>query len=270
MTTPFSQRKKILTGIGIGIGAFCIGVGSYILSIRKSADGKSTASTTVKYPIFNGSNETATIEQAASVLTDAFTTRTEPACYPLSSRTFTAFVTPYLERAVDDKTTVIARANNGETAGVCLNNDMLYQEEPQFIQDMLDRDYYGIAQLFQILHDLDAKFIKEMKDNKLWKPNTILHLWMIAIHKDYGKRGIGGTMVQKTIEIAKKNGYQYIVAECTNDYSINAMKKHNFQIHTSIEYESWQYPAQSGICPYKGIAKITGFKQLSLMVLKVQ
>jgi len=214
-------------------------------------------------------DESIKLDSAVDILVDAFTTRTEPACYSLSSRSFRVFAAHYLKDAARDKLSVVATVND-KVVGVCFNNDLAEPEADGFLEQMQALDYYGYSILFQILDDLDVKLVDEMTKKQLMSKGNVFHVYMIAVDGQFGQRGIGKQLLRESVDIAKQRGFKYAMAEVTNDYSMKAFKKSGFEVYDTISYPDWQYPAESGVCPYKGIAKITGFNTLYSMTLELQ
>eukprot|EP01084_Bolivina_argentea_P114852 204392_1 len=224
----------------------------------------------VEYCIFDGTSETATIEHAVALTTDAFTTRNEPVAHHLSSRDFELFVGKYLQMAIDLGTSPMMRIN-GELVGICLNNDFVSSEREgdELMKDLLMLNFFGYSIIYQIMSDLDAQFKMEMEEEGYWKPGNIMHIWIPAVDARYGRRGICKDLMQKSINIARNDGYKMVIAECTNDYSIKAATKCGMECYNKVRYAEWEYPKGSGICPYEAIERVTGFNELCLMVLNL-
>ena len=63
----------------------------------------------------------------------------------------------------------------------------------------------------------------------------------IAVHTDYGKRGIGGILTKLLVENIKKKGFWLAFAECSSEFSTRALLKHGAQKRHSIPYKSWEH-----------------------------
>ena len=53
-----------------------------------------------------------------------------------------------------------------------------------------------------------------------------VYMMSVAIHKDFGKRGIGGNMTKVLLENIKNKGYWMSWAECSSHYSMRLLEKH--------------------------------------------
>ena len=65
---------------------------------------------------------------------------------------------------------------------------------------------------------------------------------MISVHKDYGGKGIGRALAQKSEDFLKseKNSIRLISAETTGALSAKVFKKQGFEQITKIDYEGYR------------------------------
>ena len=65
---------------------------------------------------------------------------------------------------------------------------------------------------------------------------------MISVHKDYGGKGIGRALAQKSEEFLRMdiNSFGLISAETTGAFSAKAFKKQGFEQVTKIEYMNYR------------------------------
>merc|ERR1711964_570844 len=75
----------------------------------------------------------------------------------------------------------------------------------------LDDDYFEKKLGYKSMEDLPRK--------------TFLHLWMRGVHPDFGRRGIGRELGQRTINYGKANGYKQVISESVSQYTLKINKR---------------------------------------------
>ena len=248
-------------------------IGSYLSKYEKYAPmvfstrsivKQHTYSDVVRGHIFNGQHR----NLAKSILINDFTQSHEPLCYHLSPRNFEFCLGPYLENAIKDQLSLFVEVSE-VFAGIVINNDFTFVEDEDFLKDLRKRDYFGFDMIMEIEKNLNHDFMHEMKAAGLYKAGNIMRMLLLGIDPHYEHRGLATFLVDLSIERATGLGFKYIIAACTNEHMQHATEKCGFECINIIEYDNWEYPKHSGIFPKKGIAEITGFNEMSLMVKKL-
>ena len=65
----------------------------------------------------------------------------------------------------------------------------------------------------------------------------------VVVHKDFGRRGIGGHLTRLLIENCKKQGYWLAFAECSSLYSTRALVKSGGVTEKTIDYKEYGKPS---------------------------
>ena len=114
----------------------------------------------------------------------------------------------------------------------------IYRRNPELgtILEVMDR----------IKKPMEKEYNEIRKKHKLGESGVFLELTAIAVHKDYGKRGIGGHLTNLTVENAKKAGYWIAFAECSSAFSTRALEKFGAKTEYSIDYKTFEIPG--GCC----------------------
>ena len=157
------------------------------------------------------------INIAKSVLVNKFTATDEPLCYHLSRRNFDFFVEPYIQRAIQEKTSVVAKVN-GVFAGICLNNDFTFRESEKFLEEIKKRDYFGFDMIWAMERTLNHDFRHEMRDKGKFKQGYILRMLMLGVDAHFAHQGFATSLTAESVKRAHELGYKYVTAACTNDH----------------------------------------------------
>ena len=219
------------------------------------------------------------VEDAANVICDAFLTRKEPTQYALQNQNNDAFkysVLYYLTNLIEANTCFVAvdTQNNNKVVGVVVNHDYTFKVSKEFGNNFKrianKHNQMNIYKLnYKIGQELRIPFIKAIKNNQELNQKRfgdILYIYMVAIHKDYGKKGIVTNLVKTSIENAKKLNYKLVFVETSNLWSKRCFMKNSFQVFNAIKYKNWEYPKGSNKYPMKAAAKQTGFNYISLLI----
>lgn len=67
----------------------------------------------------------------------------------------------------------------------------------------------------------------------------------VGVHKDFGRRGIGGHLTRLMVKNAADKGFYFSFAECTSLFSSRALEKHGGKVEKSILYKDFEYTKSS-------------------------
>ena len=73
------------------------------------------------------------------------------------------------------------------------------------------------------------------------KRGTILHFSGLYVAPEYRENKLGSTLIEKAVEIAKRDGFKFIVVEANSLYSYKIMCKFGFKL-----LEEWAYDSVEG------------------------
>ncbi|CAF3913470.1 unnamed protein product, partial [Adineta steineri] len=138
------------------------------------------------------------------------------------------FIKNIIKDALQDQCSfVVYDMQTEQLVGVCLN-------EIKFVDDqhiINEKNYF-------ILH-----FLNQMHKNinlfQQFQTNSLLHIFIIDILKNYRDYGLGLQLISASIEHAKKIHVKGIYAEATNIYSLNCFKQQGFQSYDQINYTNY-------------------------------
>ena len=63
----------------------------------------------------------------------------------------------------------------------------------------------------------------------------------VAVHKDFGRRGIAANLTTLLVQNIKNAGYKVTYAQCTSQYSKKAMVKAGFKIEKTLAYKDYSF-----------------------------
>ena len=104
--------------------------------------------------------------------------------------------------------------------------------------------------MFTLVDELNVPMVEEhaaiKKKYKTGKQGVMCHMVCVAVHKDFGRRGIGGHLTRLCMENCKKQGYYIAYAECSSLYSTRALVKFGGVTEKTIDYKTYMTPG--GCC----------------------
>ncbi|CAF0981743.1 unnamed protein product [Rotaria sordida] len=138
------------------------------------------------------------------------------------------FAKSIINNALHDQCSfVIYDIQTKQLIGICLN-EIKFQDNKYIINETNEKIYFIL------------KFLNNMHLNinlfNQFKTNSLLHIFIINIKKNYRGYGLGSQLILTTIEYAKKINIKGIYAETTNIYSLNCFKQQGFQVYHQINY----------------------------------
>jgi ribosomal protein S18 acetylase RimI-like enzyme len=138
------------------------------------------------------------------------------------------FANNLINDAINDQCSfVVYDIETNQLIGICLN-EIKYENNQNIINETNEK-------LEFILHFLNYMH-KNMNLFKLFKTNSLLHIFIINIKQNYRGYGLGSQLISETIKYAKNNNIKAIYAEATNIYSFNCFKQHGFDVYHQINY----------------------------------
>jgi len=84
---------------------------------------------------------------------------------------------------------------------------------------------------------------------------------IFAISRDVVQKGYASSLLRRTIEEARRDGFGEIIADCTNFKSQKLFEKYGFQTVVSIDYDSYRYGVMA---PFKSIHETDAIKRMVL------
>ncbi|CAF0938016.1 unnamed protein product [Rotaria sordida] len=138
------------------------------------------------------------------------------------------FAKSIINNALHDQCSfVVYDIQTKQLIGICLN-EIKFQDNKYIINETNEKIYF-------ILNFLNNMHLNINLFNQ-FKINSLLHIFIINIKKNYRGYGLGSQLISTTIEYAKKINIKGIYAETTNIYSLNCFKQQGFQVYHQINY----------------------------------
>lgn len=123
-----------------------------------------------------------------------------------------------------------------------LNGGDIVAQSLSVSYDVFSKANYGYTRETQPMFDLFDKL-------ETYRPSGKC-LVMFALCSEFEGRGIASRLLRETIENAKNDGYQMIIADCTNIVSQHIFKRHDFKTVVEVKYRDFDYGIRK---PFKDI-----------------
>ena len=101
---------------------------------------------------------------------------------------------------------------------------------------------YGYTRETQPMFDLFAKL-------EVYEPKERC-LVVFALSSEVERKGYAASLLRRTIEEARRDGFGEIIADCTNFKSQKLFEKYGFQTVVRVQYDSYRYGV---LTPFKSI-----------------
>ena len=153
-----------------------------------------------------------------------------------SAGDFGALAATFIPECLSNNLSVVAMADDGSerVAGVLINRDF---KSP--MPASVPNDFEWFLPIYEALVIVDSAY--EVKRPTAGMGETI-DFWMLAVDADrFGRRGIGGTLLRLSTELAKAAGFARGVCECTGHFSQSAARKAGFSEMSSVAYKDFTY-----------------------------
>jgi ribosomal protein S18 acetylase RimI-like enzyme len=129
--------------------------------------------------------------------------------------------------------TVISRSvPTGGLAGVLLTDD--FRTPPAMD---LTRISHKFLPILSMLDTLDEHYCK----GRTISPGKYLHLFMLAVDRQFAGHGVGQRLVRACIENGSRKGYRTALAEATGKVSQHIFRKNGFADRFRVPYRDFKY-----------------------------
>lgn len=127
---------------------------------------------------------------------------------------------------------VAVEEKSNKVIGLCASYPSNFFETTSVPEELVtgyEEAYEASGHLFEIID-------RKLNDRPGYQSGTYLHMYYVATHKDYGKRGIATKLTEAALNYGKEQGYTHAYGEATNPKSLSAMLNNNGEIADRIEY----------------------------------
>jgi len=149
----------------------------------------------------------------------------------ISLKEFRHFVNIICKRCTQDGLSYVCK-NGRKVVGFCLNKDLIQENSEEF--NSITKKMNPILGL---LGELDNSYLRF----KLKSPGKFFHLFMAGSFREYRNKGIVSEMIVRSLNVAKKKKYKFVVAEATNIKSQSLLKKFGFIEKNKISYSKFKF-----------------------------
>ncbi|XP_071634644.1 arylalkylamine N-acetyltransferase 1 isoform X1 [Temnothorax longispinosus] len=136
--------------------------------------------------------------------------------------------------SLENNLSLMAVSASGAIVGVLLNGKMdpPSNEEPEYIQSCKNAKFKKILRL---LHHID----KGVNINGQYRDFNVLEVRIISVDTNWRGKGVGKTLIEKSMEIAKEQGFHYIRADCTSFFSGKLCARLGFDAIYNLNYNDY-------------------------------
>lgn len=165
----------------------------------------------------------------------------------IDPKKFKAFTKQVTENAICDHMSIVALDRDKVIACALVEDFADMREAPTNFDP---RFKYIIS----LLESLSGDFFKDKKFEK----NTIAHLFITAVDKDYRRRGLSTQVNFHAMDLAAKRGFQFMYSELTNFYNemgvFNHMKQNHRRLIGACDYKDFEVDGVKPFPHLKGYA----------------
>ena len=174
--------------------------------------------------------------QVTARIGDSFASEPMTASLGATAADFGALAARFIPECLSNQLSVVAVSlkKSERVAGALINRDF---KSP--MPAGVPSDFSWFVPMVEALTIIDSAY--EAKKPTRDKGETI-DFWMLAVDAErFGRRGIGGTLLRLSTEVARQRGFRRGVAECTGHYSQSAARKAGFAEMASVAYSDFTY-----------------------------
>ncbi|XP_018402170.1 PREDICTED: dopamine N-acetyltransferase-like isoform X2 [Cyphomyrmex costatus] len=134
----------------------------------------------------------------------------------------------------ENNLSLMAVSASGTIVGVLLNGKMglSSNEEPEYIRSCKNPKFKKILRL---LHHLD----KSVNMGERFPDSKIMEVRIISVDTNWRGRGVGTTLMEKTSEMAKEQGFHYLRADCTSIFTTKMCERLGYDQIYKINYKDY-------------------------------
>lgn len=136
--------------------------------------------------------------------------------------------------SLENNLSLMAVSASGTIVGVQLNGKMNppSKEEPEYIRLCKNEKFKKILRL---LHYID----KDVNRGGQFRDSNVLEIRIISVDTNWRGKGVAKNLIEKTMEIAKEQGFHYIRADCTSFFSGKLCARLGFDAIYNLNYSDY-------------------------------
>ncbi|XP_072765267.1 arylalkylamine N-acetyltransferase 1 isoform X2 [Anoplolepis gracilipes] len=134
----------------------------------------------------------------------------------------------------ENNLSLMAVTTSGAIVGVLLNGkaDPPPDEEPEYIKACKNTKFKKILRL---LYHVDKTVNKDGQFRDL----NVLEIKILSVDTNWRGKGVGKTLIEKTIEIAKEQGFHYARVDCSSAFSGKLCARIGFDAIYKLNYNDY-------------------------------
>ncbi|XP_019698696.2 dopamine N-acetyltransferase isoform X1 [Harpegnathos saltator] len=134
----------------------------------------------------------------------------------------------------DNNFSLMAVSASGAIVGVILNGKMdpPSSEEPEYIRTCANAKFKKILRL---LHHVDRR----VNAGGQFRDQNIMEIRIISVDTNWRGQGIAKALIEKTVEIAKEQGFHYARADCSSMFSGKLCARLGFNAVYKLDYSDY-------------------------------
>ncbi|XP_012228663.1 arylalkylamine N-acetyltransferase 1-like isoform X2 [Linepithema humile] len=136
--------------------------------------------------------------------------------------------------SLENNLSLMAVSTSGAIIGVLLNGKMDPPscEESEYIRSCKNAKFKKILRL---LHYID----KNVNADGQFRDSNVLEIRIISVDTNWRGKGVAKILIEKTIEIAKEQGFHYVRADCTSLFSGKLCARFGFDAIYKLSYTDY-------------------------------
>ncbi|KAH0944768.1 hypothetical protein HN011_009652 [Eciton burchellii] len=134
----------------------------------------------------------------------------------------------------ENNLSLMAISASGTIVGVSLNGKMgpPPPEEAEYVHSCKNAKFKKILKL---LHHID----KNVNTGERFRDLNVLELRIISVNTNWRGKGIGKALIEKSMEIAKAQGFNYMRVDCTSLFSGKLCARIGFNAIYELDYKDY-------------------------------
>ena len=178
-------------------------------------------------------------EAMARLLAGCFVHEPMGAALGLTGTELEAFVWQFIPECTGKGLSVIAVPEQGREvlAGVFINRDF---KAPLPVG--VPASFPRWAPIFAAVGQVDEEYEAQRPD---LQPGQALDLWMVGVDRRFARRGVARTLFRLSAELARRQGFERCVTECTGAFSQRAALEAGFCERACVSYRDFVYDGRA-------------------------
>ncbi|GAB1866855.1 N-acetyltransferase domain-containing protein [Camponotus japonicus] len=134
----------------------------------------------------------------------------------------------------ENNLSLMAVTASGAIIGVLLNgkSEPPPEEEPEYIESCKNAKFKKILRL---LHYVD----KNVNVSGRFQDLNVLEIKIISVNTNWRGKGVAKALIEKTLEIAKEQGFHYVRADCSSLFSGKLCERIGFDTIYKLNYSDY-------------------------------